>query len=50
MQLLEANAGGSSWFEFNKSTWNTEDSKRNAFLLANGDFCIVTMEFVIHQV
>ncbi|MES2661088.1 MAG: hypothetical protein V4689_20870 [Verrucomicrobiota bacterium] len=49
MQLLEANSGGSRWFEFKKSAWKTEDSKRNAFLLANGDLCIVTMEFVVHE-
>ncbi len=49
IQLLEANAGGSPWFEYKKSAWKTEDSKRNAFILANGDFCMVTMEFVIHE-
>lgn len=49
MQLLDANSGGSPWFEFKKSSWKTEDSKRNAFILANGDLCIVTMEFVIHE-
>lgn len=49
MQLLEANSGGSPWFEFKKSSWKTEDSKRNAFILANGDFCIVTMEFITHE-
>src|SRR6188474_92401 len=40
MQLLEANSGGSPWFEFKKSSWKTEDSKRSAFILANGDLCI----------
>ena len=48
-ELLEANSGGSPWFEFKKSEWKTEDSKRSAFILTNGDFCIVTMEFILHD-
>jgi hypothetical protein len=49
MQLLQANSGGSPWIEFKRNSWKTEDSKRNAFILANGDLCIVTMEFIIHE-
>jgi len=48
-QLLEANSDGSPWIETKKNNWMTEDTKRTAFTLSEGDLCIVTAEFLIQD-
>lgn len=48
-QLLEANSGGSPWVETKKNSWTTKDSKRSAFILSDGDLCIATAEFILHD-
>ncbi|MES2925058.1 MAG: hypothetical protein V4819_26120 [Verrucomicrobiota bacterium] len=48
-QLFEANSGGSPWIETKRNTWITEDLKRSAFILSEGDLCIVTAEFIIED-
>jgi hypothetical protein len=48
-RLLEANSGGSVWVETKKNTWITIDTKRSAFILSEGDLCIVTAEFILED-
>jgi hypothetical protein len=48
-QLLEANSGGSPWIETKEESWTTKDSTRSAFILSDGDLCIATAEFIVHD-
>lgn len=48
--LLTANSGGVEWFENKKNSWISVDAKRSAFIFSDGALCIVTADFIAHEI
>ncbi len=48
--LLTVNSGGVEWFENKKNSWISVDAKRSAFIFSDGALCIVTADFIAHDI
>ena len=47
--LLTVNSGGVEWFENKKNSWISVDAKLSAFIFSDGALCIVTADFIAHD-
>lgn len=48
--LLTVNSGGVEWFENKKNSWITVDAKRSAFIFSDGALCVITVDFIAHEI
>ena len=48
--LLTVNSGGVEWFENKKNSWISVDAKRSAFIVSDGTLCIITADFIAHEI
>ncbi len=48
--LLDSNSGGVEWFEYKKNSWISVDAKLSAFISSDGALCIVTADFIAHDI